>query len=144
MLTYSDDEQVKDEDLELLVKHFDVDRSGTIDREEFRKMVQTLCCGGKDIMTALKQVTNLHTSKLVVKKKPPVVHEVTAVNPDEMTASQLANQLTMLKMRLSNRNASDKAKKEIEDAEKAAAEELRLAGEKVRSLLALLVQKYRY
>jgi hypothetical protein len=72
------------------------------------------------------------------------VHEVTAVNPDEMTASQLANQLTMLKMRLSNRNASDKAKKEKEDAEKAAAEELRIAGEKVRSLLALLVQKYRY
>ena len=37
-----------------------------------------------------------------------------------------------------------KAKKEIEDAKKAAAEELRIAGEKVRSLLALLVQKYRY
>jgi len=114
------------------VNHFDADRSGTIDREEFSKMVQTLCCGGKDIMTALKMVTNTPTSKLVVKKKPPVVHEVTALDPTTMTRSQLENTLNGLKMRLLNRHASDKEKKEKEEAEKAAQEAARIAGEQHR------------
>ena len=115
-------DNVKDDDLQTLIKHFDADDSGTIDREEFRKMVQTLCCAGKDIMSALKMVTNTHPSRIVVKKKPPVVHEVTAMDPSKMTRSQLENTLNGLKMRLTNRNASDKAKREKEEAERAAQE----------------------
>jgi hypothetical protein len=73
-------------------------------------------------MSALKMVTNTHPSRIVMKKKPPVVHEVTAMDPSKMTRSQLENTLNGLKMRLTNRNASDKAKKEKEDAERAAQE----------------------
>ncbi len=115
-------ENVKEEDLQTLIKHFDADGSGTIDREEFKKMVQTLCCTGKDIMSALKMVTNTHPSRIVMKKKPPVVHEVAVMDPSKMTRAQLENTLNGLKMRLTNRNASDKAKKEKEDAERAAQE----------------------
>ena len=39
-----------------------------------------------------------------------------------MTRNQLENTLNGLKMRLQNRNASDKAKREKEEAEKAAQE----------------------
>jgi len=37
-------DKVKDEDLDLLVNHFDADHSGTIDRDEFINMVLVCVC----------------------------------------------------------------------------------------------------
>ena len=88
---------------EMVVTHFDADKSGTIDREEFSKIVQTLCCGGKDIRTTLQNVVHGPPSRLVVKKKPPIVHEATDLDPNKMTREQLENTLNGLKMRLLNR-----------------------------------------
>ena len=122
-------DNIKDEDLHVVVNHFDEDQSGTIDREEFKNIVQTLCVGGKDVMKNLKEVLRLHTSKLIIKKKPPPAHEPTPMDPTTMTRAQLENALNGLKMRLTNRNQSDKAKKGKEEREAAAAEEARKAAE---------------
>ena len=63
---------------------------------------------GKDVMKNLKEVLRLHTSKLIIKKKPPPAHEPTPMDPTTMTRAQLENALNGLKMRLTNRNQSDR------------------------------------
>lgn len=99
-------DEVPEHTLGIVIKAFDDDGSGEIDQDEFVKMTRALCNseGEGGIEAALAEVMSMHDKKVKVVSPKKVVHEAGhRVNYDEMTPSQLVNNLEMLKLRLNNR-----------------------------------------
>lgn len=98
-------DDVQEHTLGLVIKFFDSDGSGEIDCNEFIKMTQALCNSAEPggIEAALEKVKG-NGGKGKIASPSKVVHEAgERVNYDEMTQSQLVNNLEMLKLRLKNR-----------------------------------------